>query len=293
MPELPEVETMRFQLEKFLVGSVIKDIKVKTPNIVTGDYKKLLGQKVISVRRFAKVSSIDFSNNFSLLTHVKLTGQFIYRGPKLNNDGKLSKKVVGGLGGPHTHVTFDFEDGGVLYYNDIRKFGWIRIMPTIDVENEKFVKTLGPEPNVAKGSAGQALTFEYFSRLLSKSKRNIKVLLMDQSKIGGVGNIYANDALWESGISPKRVSNSLSDQESKLLYDAIHAVLKSGLKYGGASELAFVTPDGKEGEYQNHTLVYGHTGEVCKRPACRQTGATVEKFFLGGRGTYWCPSCQK
>jgi len=166
-------------------------------------------------------------------------------------------------------------------------------MPTIDVENEKFVKTLGPEPNVAKGSAGQALTFEYFSRLLSKSKRNIKVLLMDQSKIGGVGNIYANDALWESGISPKRVSNSLSDQESKLLYDAIHAVLKSGLKYGGASELAFVTPDGKEGEYQNHTLVYGHTGEVCKRPACRQTGATVEKFFLGGRGTYWCPSCQK
>ncbi len=286
MPELPEVETMRSQLEKFLVGSVIKDIKVKTQNIVTGDYKKLLGQKVVSVRRFAKVSSIDFSNNFSLLTHVKLTGQFIYRGPKLNNDGKLSKKVVGGLGGPHTHVTFDFEDGGVLYYNDIRKFGWIRIMPTIDVENEKFVKTLGPEPF-------KDLNLEYFQKLLSKSKRNIKVLLMDQSKIGGVGNIYANDALWLSKISPQRSSNTLSDPEQKELYSAIHTVLKAGLKYGGASELAFVTPDGKEGEYQNHTLVYGHEKTLCDNPACRQAGVKIEKFFLGGRGTYWCPSCQK
>lgn len=286
MPELPEVETMRQQLEKFLVGSVIKDIKIKTQNIVTGDYKKLLGQKVISVRRFAKVSSINFSNNFSLLTHVKLTGQFIYRGPKLNNDGKLSKKVVGGLGGPHTHVIFDFEDGGVLYYNDIRKFGWIRIMPTIEVENEKFVKTLGPEPF-------KDLTFEYFSKLLSKSKRNIKVLLMDQSKIGGVGNIYANDALWESGISPKRTASSLTTEEQQKLYDAIHTVLKAGLKYGGASELAFVTPDGREGEYQNHTLVYGHEKTICDNPACRQAGAKIEKFFLGGRGTYWCPKCQK
>lgn len=282
MPELPEVETMRSQLEKFLVGSVVKDIKVKTLNIVNGDFKKLLGQKVISVRRFAKVSSIDFSNNFSLLTHVKLTGQFIYRGPNLDNDGMLSKKVVGGLGGPHTHVIFEFEDGGVLCYNDIRKFGWIRIMPTTDVENEKFVKTLGPEPF-------KDLNLEYFQKLLSKSKRNIKVLLMDKSKIGGVGNIYANDALWLSKISPQRSSNTLSDQEQKKLYSAIHTVLKAGLKYGGASELAFVTPDGKEGEYQNHTLVYGHTGEICT--SCKKS--KIEKNFLGGRGTYFCPTCQK
>ena len=112
---------------------------------------------------------------------------------------------------------------------------------------------------------------------------------MDQSKIGGVGNIYANDALWLSKISPKRASNSLINQESKLLFDAIETVLKAGLKYGGASELAFVTPDGKEGEYQNHSLVYGHTGEICAN--CKTE--TIEKFFLGGRGTYWCSNCQK
>lgn len=288
MPELPEVETMRTQLEKFLVGSTIKDIKILSERILSGDTKKLIGQKITSVRRFAKVSSIDLSNGYSILTHVKLTGQFIYRGPKLLNPNKLSPKVSGGIGGPHTHIIFEFEDGGKLYYNDIRKFGWVRVIKTSDVENEKFVKTLGPEPHVAKGFAGQALTFEYFENLLSKSKRNIKVLLMDQSKIGGIGNIYANDALWFSKISPKRSSNSLSNQESKLLYDAIHSVLKSGLKYGGASELAFVTPDGREGEYQNHTLVYGHEGEICK--SCKIT--KIEKFFLGGRGTYWCPTCQ-
>lgn len=283
MPELPEVETMRMQLEKFLVGSKISSVQIKTPSYEL-DKEKLVGGEVIRVRRFAKVSSIDLSNSYSILTHVKLTGQFIYRGKKLKDskNQKLSKKVVGGLGGPHTHIIFEFEDGGKLYYNDIRKFGWVRVIKTTEVENEKFVKALGPEPF-------KDLTLQYFTNLLSKSKRNIKVLLMDQTKIGGVGNIYANDALWLSKISPKRASNSLINQESILLFDAIHTVLKAGLKYGGASELAFVTPDGNEGEYQNHTLVYGHTGQLCSN--CKLN--KIEKFFLGGRGTYWCQKCQK
>lgn len=288
MPELPEVETMRMQLEKFLVGSKISDVQIKTPSYEL-DKDKLIGGEVIKVRRFAKVSSIDLSNGYSILTHVKLTGQFIYKGPKHKTTEPISKKVVGGAPGPHTHIIFEFSDGGKLYYNDIRKFGWVRVIKTSDVENEKFVKTLGPEPHIAKGFSGGVLTFDYFSKLLSKSKRNIKVLLMDQSKIGGVGNIYANDALWLSNISPKRTSNTLSDNEAKKLYGAIETVLKAGLKYGGASELAFVTPDGKEGEYQNHTLVYGHQNEICKN--CKKT--KIEKFFLGGRGTYWCSNCQK
>ena len=131
--------------------------------------------------------------------------------------------------------------------------------------------------------------FNNFNEIFSKTSRNIKTLLMDQSKISGVGNIYVNDALWLSKINPKRTAKSLSKKESKLLFNALHTVLKAGLKYGGASELAFVTPDGKEGEYQNHTLVYGHQGEVCK--SCKIN--KIEKFFLGGRGTYWCSLCQK
>lgn len=281
MPELPEVETMRMQLEKFLVGSTITKIEIKNKTYEL-PVENLINAKIVGVRRFAKVSSIDLSNGYSILTHVKLTGQYIYRGSNLVNPSKLSSKVVGGLGGPHTHVIFHLKPEGTLYYNDIRKFGWIRVVKTEDVEKEKFVVTLGPEPF-------KDLTFQYFSSLLSKSKRNIKVLLMDQTKIGGVGNIYANDALWLSKISPKRISNTLSQDEQKKLYDAIITVLTAGLKYGGASELAFVTPDGNEGEYQNHTLVYAHTGEICKN--CNKN--KIEKFFLGGRGTYWCATCQK
>ena len=288
MPELPEVETMRTQLSKFIVGSKITNVifKTKSYELPTAD---LVGSTVLKVRRFAKVTSIDLSNNCSILTHVKLTGQYIYRGPNLKDEGSLSKKVVGGLGGPHTHIIFEFSDGGKLYYNDIRKFGWVRLVETKEVEKEKFIKNLGPEPHIAKGFSGSVLTKEYFNKLLSKSKRNIKVLLMDQTKIGGVGNIYANDALYLSKISPKRTANTLTIDEQNKLYDAVEFVLKEGLKYGGASELAFVTPDGKEGEYQNHTLVYGHQGEICKY--CKNNN--IEKFFLGGRGTYWCNICQK
>lgn len=287
MPELPEVETMREQLDKFLVGSTISNVEIKNPRYDL-PAANLVGAKIVKVRRFAKVTSIDLSNGYSILTHVKLTGQYIYRGPKLDNNDTLSKKVVGGVPGPHTHVIFELSDGGKLYYNDIRRFGWIRVEKTSEVENEPFIKKLGPEPHISSGFAAKALDFEYFSKLISKSKRNIKVLLMDQSKIGGVGNIYANDALWLSHISPKRSANTLTPDETKLLFDSIYTVLKAGLKYGGASELAFVTPDGKEGEYQNHTLAYGHQGEECKN--CKKD--KMEKFFLGGRGTYWCPNCQ-
>lgn len=285
MPELPEVESIKLQLEKYIVGSTIQDIKILSEKIFSGDKSNAIGQKIIAVRRFAKQLSIDLENNYSIMIHVKMTGQLIYKGSKLSAKRyMLSSKVLGGLGGKHTHVIFHLNDGD-LYYNDVRQFGWIRIVDS----PQSTANGYAPEPHVAEGSAGQALTFEYFQNLLSKSKRNIKVLLMDQSKIGGIGNIYANDALWLAKINPKRSSNLLTNQESKLLYDAIHTVLKAGLKYGGASELAFVTPDGQEGEYQNHTLVYGHTGEICK--SCKST--KIEKIFLGGRGTYFCPECQK
>ena len=282
MPELPEVESVKLQLQKYLVGHVIEKIEVKPVKIFEGRVEDVEGGKVDSVRRFAKVLSIDLSNGNSLVIHIKLTGQLIYRGPNLQQVPNLSKKIVGGVPGPHTHITFKLDNGGQLYYNDIRRFGWIKVVKTSEVETSGFVGKLGPEP------FGK-LTLEYFQDFLSKTKRNVKVVIMDQAKMGGVGNIYANDALWLSKIDPKKPANQLSQEEGKELYDAIHTVLEAGLKHGGASELAFVTPDGAEGDYQNHTLVYNHTGETCKN--CNQ--AKIEKYFLGGRGTYWCPVCQK
>ncbi|HLD92477.1 MAG TPA: bifunctional DNA-formamidopyrimidine glycosylase/DNA-(apurinic or apyrimidinic site) lyase [Patescibacteria group bacterium] len=280
MPELPEVETIKLQLNRFLVGHRITSVEVRNRKIFQGDEKRIVGAKVIDTRRFGKVTVIDLDNKYSILTHVKLTGQFIYRGPNLKTDS-LSKKVIGGLAGPHTLIVFTLDKNGVLYYNDVRRFGWIKLEKTSEVENESFIKKLGPDM--------LKVDFNNFNEILLKTSRNIKALLMDQNKISGVGNIYVNDALWLSKISPKRTSKSLNGVESKLLFNALHTVLKTGLKYGGASELAFVTPDGKEGEYQNHTLVYGHQGEICKNCKINK----IEKFFLGGRGTYWCSLCQK
>ena len=284
MPELPEVETIKLQLGKFLVGHKIVYVEVKNRRVFQGDENKIINAKVLGTRRFGKVTVIDLDNDYSILTHVKLTGQFIYRGPNLKTES-LSNKVTGGLNGPHTLVIFNLDRGGVLYYNDVRRFGWIRIEKTIDVENESFIKKLGPDMLV--------LSLKDFEKIVLKSSRNIKVHLMDQTKIGGVGNIYVNDALWLSKINPKRASKTLSTEEIKLIFNALNTVLQAGLKYGGASELAFVTPDGKEGEYQNHTLIYGRQNKSCQNPACRQAGAKIEKFFLGGRGTYWCKICQK
>ena len=293
MPELPEVETMRLQLKKYLTGHIILSVEVKNRRTFQGDENKIIEGKVLDVRRFGKVSVIDLDNGYSIISHVKLTGQFIYRGPHLPNPGKLSTKVTGGIPGPHTLVVFRLNGAGVLYYNDVRRFGWIRIEKTEDVEKEKFIVKLGPEPFGSAQGKPSLLTLDIFKDILSKTSRPIKVVLMDQEKMGGVGNIYANDALWLSKINPRTPAKNLEGDEVKLLFDAIIKVLKEGIKYGGASELAFVTPDGKEGEYQNHTLVYGHEGEPCERPACRQAGVKIEKFFLGGRGTYFCPFCQK
>lgn len=282
MPELPEVEAIKLQLGKFLTDHKILSVDVKNTKTFQGNEKNIIGGKVKGTRRFGKVTAIDLDNGYSILTHVKLTGQFVYRGPNLKKTPELSKKVTGGVPGPHTRVIFNLDKKGVLYYNDVRKFGWIRIVKTDEVETEPFINKLGPEPL-------KDLTLDYFQKILSKTSRSIKVVIMDQAKMGGVGNIYANDALWLAKINPKTPAKNLTNKESKLLFESILKVLKEGIKWGGASELAFVTPDGTEGKYQWHTLAYGHEGELCER--CHKS--LFVKYFLGGRGTYVCPVCQK
>lgn len=268
MPELPEVETIKIQLEKFLAGREIIGIEVRSRKILAEGEKNLLGGKIIGVRRFGKVVVIDLDNDYSALIHLKLTGQLVFQGPNLP--------------GKHTHVIFSLSGSKKLYFNDLRKFGWIKIVKSQEVITERFIAGLGPEPF-------KDLTLEKFREVLSKSSRPIKVLLMDQSKISGIGNIYANEALWLAGVNPRRSSKSLSLSEKQKIYNSILKVLKDGIKWGGASDQAYIQPSGEEGKYQEHFLVYGREGEVCTR--CKK--AKIEKIKLGGRGTYFCPFCQK
>ncbi|MDO8503946.1 MAG: bifunctional DNA-formamidopyrimidine glycosylase/DNA-(apurinic or apyrimidinic site) lyase [bacterium] len=289
MPELPEVETIRKGLEKYLLKHKMIGVEVKLQKIITGDTKKIIGAKIKKVRRFGKALVIDLDNGYSLAIHVKLTGQLIYQHGKLGKDTAWAK-LGGRLPSKWTHVIFHLDRGANLYYNDIRRFGWIRIVSTSDVEQLPFIHELGPEPFVGIASSGRApLTLEKFREILKNRSTKIKPLLMDQKKIGGVGNIYANDALLLARIDPRRAAKSLSSREQPKLYDAILEVLKRGLKYGGATEMNFVNALGQEGGYQKYFLAYGQDGKPCPN----KCGGTIKKIRIGGRGTYFCPACQK
>ncbi len=280
MPELPEVETIRLGLQKYLVGHKILDVEVKIPKIFEGNPKDVIGANVIKARRFGKGLVIDLSNNHSLVIHVKLTGQLIYRDEKTKKI-PVSKQKVGELPSKFTHVIFTLDKSAYLYYNDIRRFGWIKVVKTDQVQNLPFFKGMGPEPF-------KDLTLEYFKKVLSSSNVAVKPLIMDQKRIGGIGNIYANDACYYAKIDPKRPAKSLNSSETEKLYEGVHKAMEKSLKYGGSSELTYVNVLGQEGEYQHHTLIYGREGDICERD-----GGKIKKIFLGSRGTYFCPKCQK
>lgn len=271
MPELPEIETVKLQLEKVLPGQ--RCIKYQVLSI-KGNFDEIVGKRVISIDRKGKVLIINFGPGLDLGFHFKMTGQLVY------DDGK--KRVVGGhptedflnkMPSKHTRAIFYF-DRGTLYFNDQRMFGWIMLNPG-------FVDKLGPEPfDVLAGE---------FVKRVSRFKRPIKLVLMDQEIISGVGNIYANDALWEAGIDPRVPSNKVTSDKLRLLLEKIKLVLREGIKYGGATaaDAKYIDLHGLGGHYQEHFRVYDRAGLPCHR--CK---TKIDKFILGGRGTYWCPKCQ-
>lgn len=319
MPELPEVETIRLGLQKYLVGHTIEEIEVRLPKMVSGDIKFVHGARVKGVRRFGKGLVIDLANDYSIAVHIKMTGQLIYKSSKVPKGTKVSEKVGGELPNKFTHVIFHLSHpelaaqkgraylvsgsqskkempkrvrhdnnrgDAVLYYNDIRQFGWIKIVKSEKLKEISFFKELGPE---LFPSAGQpALAVDQFKTILSKAKGPIKPLLMDQKKIGGVGNIYANDALFVARIHPKRKANSLSEKESERLFEALKKVLAKGLEAGGASEWQYVNALGEAGKYQEFFQVYGKQGMKC--PRC---GEVIKKIVMAGRGTFFCSGCQR
>jgi len=288
MPELPEVETLRLGLKKYLVGHKIEDVEILHPKIFFGDKKDIVGAAVKGIRRVGKGLIIDLSNEFSLAIHIKLTGQLIYQDNKTVKN-PVSKLKVGSVPNKFTHIIFRLNGDSKLFYNDQRRFGWIKVVKTNEVMNLPFFKEMGPEPFAEELGSGQVdLTLDKFEEIISNSKTVIKPLVMDQKKIGGIGNIYANDALFKAKIDPRRKANSLSEAEIRKLYDSVLFVLKKGLDSGGASELTFVNILGQDGGYQNHTLVYGKRGKTC--PNC---GSKIKVIKLAGRGTFFCEICQK
>ncbi|HVZ11429.1 MAG TPA: bifunctional DNA-formamidopyrimidine glycosylase/DNA-(apurinic or apyrimidinic site) lyase [Patescibacteria group bacterium] len=288
MPELPEVETLKLGLQKYIVGKKIKDLTVNDSKLLTGDPKSIEEAKVLDVRRYAKGIVIDLSNKYSVAFHIKLTGQLIFR-DDTNRELQIMKPTPATVPNKFTRVVINFKDGSNLYFQEVRGFAWMKILKTDDLKTLPFFKSLGPEPIPSPGSGTPKLTLEYFSSIVKKSNLPIKVLIMDQQKIGGIGNIYANDGCFDAHIDPRRKAKTLTDDEIKALFDSILKVLEKALEFRGSSELNFVDVLGQLGEYQKYFLVYGRKNKPCTR----NDGGVVEKIYLGGRGTFYCTKCQK
>lgn len=281
MPELPEVETIARQLRDVLVGRKILKIEVLRARSFVGEIKEIEGKKISEITRRSKVLQIGLKDcERSLIIHLKMTGQLVWRnGVKQVAGGHPSSDWVNTLPCKHTRIVFDLDDGSKLFFNDLRVFGWIKV---IDNGQWTMEKSKLP-PDVID----QGFSLEYFKKILVANKP-IKLLILDQQKLGGMGNIYANDALFDSKIDPRRKSNTLTSNEATKLFNSMRMVIEKGIKMGGASAENFVHVSGLGGKYQDHFLVYKREKEDCL--IC---GSKIKKIKLGGRGTYYCPECQK
>lgn len=293
MPELPEVETLKLGLQKYIVGKTIAGVEVRDPKLFEGPVNAIIGSKVTDVRRLAKGILIDLNNNYTIAVHIKLTGQLIYRNEKTKNllvqkpsphavPNKFTRVVLG-LAGRAKGT-----ENSYLYFQEVRGFAWMKIVRTDKVRELPFFKTLGPEPIPSPGSNAPQLTKELFEKIVQSSNLPIKVLLMEQKKIGGVGNIYANEACFDASIDPRRQAKTLRTEEIEKLYTSLLKVLNLGIKYRGSSELNYVDVLGQAGAYQKHVKAYGRRGKSCFR-----CGGVFQKLYLGGRGTFFCNECQK
>lgn len=286
MPELPEVQTVVSELNRKIKGKTIKLIEVRNPGSGLPSPSILIaktkGRKVKEVKRRGKLIDIDLGGDHNILVHLKMTGQLVYvakTGKKMSGGHPIDN--IGSLPNKFSHVIINFTDGSILYFNDIRKFGWVKYATNIerDIARQRY----GLEP------FDKEYTLENFTAIIKRyPKKKIKQLLMDQEKISGLGNIYVDESLFASKILPTRSAGSLELEEIKSLYKVIPKILKFAISKGGTTADNYVRTDGSKGEMVNFLKVYGRASEKCRR--CSDV---VSKIKLGGRGTHFCKSCQK
>ena len=268
------------------------------PNTQTDVDAFLIGAKVTAIRRRAKVLIIDLSTHYSLVIHLKMTGQMVY----VNKDKRLKTKdersgvggeerfgaghpndsLIGSLPDKSTRVTFTFTNGANLYFNDFRKFGWVRLMPTIAIEELDFFKKVGPEPLDSDFTSKQ-----FIERLIRRKNSNIKAVLLDQTVIAGVGNIYADESLWGAKIHPTKMVKDIPKTKLETLFAELQFVLNLAIEKGGSTDRNYVNAEGKRGSYMDFARVFRRENLPC--PRC---GTEIVKTRVAGRGTHTCPKCQ-
>jgi formamidopyrimidine-DNA glycosylase len=288
MPELPEVETVRLGLQDLLLGRVVVDVSSDNPksfpNAPADVQAFLLGCSVLGVRRRAKVLLIDLSSEYTLVIHLKMTGQLVFVAPNVRfGAGHPNDSLVNALPDKSTRVELTFEDQSKLFFNDQRKFGWVKLMPTVEVMNLDFMRKVGPEP-LSTDFTSDIL----WERLQRRKNTTIKAALLDQTVLAGIGNIYADESLWGAKIHPETRVKDVSKAKIARLFTEIQYVLNLAIQKGGSSNHTYVNAEGKKGSYMDFARVFRREGLAC--PRC---GTTIIKTRVAGRGTHICPHCQK
>lgn len=287
MPELPEVETVRTGLSKLIVSRRIAAVTYNWaksfPNSPSEVDQFLIGATVSAIRRRAKVLLIDFSSGYTLVIHLKMTGQLVYRGDEVFGAGHPSESLVGTLPDKSTRVDIEFLDGSHLYFNDQRKFGWVKLYPTFEVPAIDFMKRVGPEPLEDSLTATK-----FIQRIRKRSGTTIKAALLDQTVIAGIGNIYADEALWGAMVHPARRVRDIGDEELATVLAEVRSVLRLSIQKGGSTDKNYVNAEGKRGSYIDFARVFRREGLACHR----HPDVLIEKTRVAGRGTHTCPVCQ-
>lgn len=339
MPELPEVEIVRIGLSKLITGqkilSVWHDWPKSFPNAPSDVKKFIVGAKITAVKRRAKVLLIELDNKYTLLLHLKMTGQLVYRGEQNFGAGHPTESLIGKLPDKSTRVILFLTDKtavplessarkkrgaeqgvdvlqrvstgvsdtaidqerwrsfglrpkagqrvGQLFFNDQRKFGWMRLLPTVEVPNIDFMKKLGPEPLATDFTAK-----DFRARLQKRPNSNIKSVLLDQKIIAGVGNIYVDESLWGAKVHPFTLVKNIPAVKSNILFKELRHVLKLSIEKGGSTDRNYVDAEGKKGSYIKFARVFRREGQPC--PRCN---STIIKLRVAGRGTHICPKCQR
>lgn len=274
----------------FLPGKEIAKVEQTNPksfpNAEADVQKFLIGARVVTVARRAKVLLIELDSKYSLVIHLKMTGQLVFRAPTGEHfgAGHPSDSLVGELPDRSTRVILSFADGGKLFFNDQRKFGWVRLLPTAEVPQIDFFQKVGPEPLNTKFT-WQSLR----ERLNRRPNTKIKAALLDQTIIAGIGNIYSDESLWAAKIHPSTPVKNLSDARIKKLYESMVAVLKLAIEKGGSTDRNYVNAEGKKGSYLSFANVFRRQGQPCPR----HPDTVIIKLRVAGRGTHICPKCQK
>ncbi len=278
MPELPEVETIRNQLEKLIVGKEILKVDIGLANMVKlplDKFRKIvIGSKIKKVGRRAKILIFNLSNGWSELVHLKMSGRLIFR-PR---EAKLQIQDT-----KWNHLTYYFKDGSRLFHNDMRQFGYVKLVKTDELTDFFKKEKLGPEP------LERDFTFDNFLAILKrKPKAKIKQFLMDQQNIAGIGNIYSDEILFVAKIHPLKKAEKLGDKELRAVFEATKKVLKKAIKLCGTSTSDYRDTAGKAGRYTETRLVYQREGERCPN----KCGGIIKRLKINGRSAHFCPYCQ-